>query len=147
MRFHIGFSKRIKLKTLIQLLGFLFVGLMAFFGFTQHGFAWTTFNQSANDNTSVKSLFYGYYSEGFNFYSNNDGDIVSYDCDVANNIYCGFQTTTSNSSYIQYFSSFSSGQSNVKQYLTSTFNSAIHTGFPSNSNLAPTMRGTTHYYE
>ena len=48
MRFHIGFSKRIKLKTLIQLLGFLFVGLMAFFGFTQHGFAWTTFNHKTN---------------------------------------------------------------------------------------------------
>lgn len=32
MRFYLGFSKRIKIKTIIQILGFLFVALCAFFG-------------------------------------------------------------------------------------------------------------------
>lgn len=32
MRFHVGFSKRISLKTIIEILGFIFIGLLAFLG-------------------------------------------------------------------------------------------------------------------
>lgn len=48
MRFYFGLSKRIKVKTLIEILGFLFVGLMAFFGFTQIGYCWTDISNGAD---------------------------------------------------------------------------------------------------
>lgn len=46
MRFHVGFSKKISLKTLVFLLGSLFVGLLAFFGLIDNAYAetWTPIN-------------------------------------------------------------------------------------------------------
>ena len=47
MRFHIGFSKFIKPKTLIEILGLLFLGSLAFFGIYQHEvLAWTDYDYS-----------------------------------------------------------------------------------------------------
>ncbi len=57
MRFHIGFSKRISLKTLIEIIGFIFIGLLAFLGIDKvHA---DTLNHFDLSNASLSSQ-YGY---------------------------------------------------------------------------------------
>lgn len=75
MRFHIGFSKRISIKTLVTILGTIFVGLLAFFGITEHEivYADTLDKQPSSfyyyNNTSSSSPIYpSLGSNNYNYY-------------------------------------------------------------------------------
>lgn len=57
MRFHIGFSKRIKLKTLIEIISFIFIGILAFLGIDKVNA--DTLNHFDLTNASLSSQ-YGY---------------------------------------------------------------------------------------
>lgn len=103
MRFHLGFSKFISIKTIIKILGFLFVGLMAFLGFTQHEvLAWTNF--PANENVS-----YAYITENDRVDSYN---VVT----TSLSTYVG----TDSSSYYGYSPSRDNGSTRSNVYLATT---------------------------
>ena len=94
MRFHIGFSKRINIKTFIQALGFIFVALCAFFGIdkiTAH--ALTSVNPNG---VSVNAYKPSYSSGGANDGWNNLGNGGT--CSPTNLSGCSSKTSLYNSS-------------------------------------------------
>ena len=60
MRFYFGFSKRLKIKTIIEILGFLFVGALAFLGLVPHAFASTV--GIGDGATTITADTYTYYT-------------------------------------------------------------------------------------
>lgn len=81
MRFHIGFSKRISIKTLITILGTIFVGLLAFFGITEHEIVYA----DGTFNTAPSSIQY---------YRNNSGSPI-YTCGGNTGALCTEQSVCS----------------------------------------------------
>lgn len=82
MRFHIGFSKRVNIKTIIQFLGFVFVALCAFFGIdkiTAHA-AVVSSNPNGYSVNAFRPLYYNE-TNGTCSRSNSTG------CSNNNNIY------------------------------------------------------------
>lgn len=81
MRFHIGFSKRISIKTLVTILGTIFVGLLAFFGITEHEIVYA----DGTFNTAPSSIQY---------YRNNSGSPI-YTCGGNTGALCTEQSVCS----------------------------------------------------
>lgn len=90
MRFYLGISKRIKLKTIIEFLGFLFVSFLAFFGvdkITAH--ALTSVNPNGNGVNAYKPQYANF--EGTNLGNNGT-------CSPTNQSGCDSKTSLYNSS-------------------------------------------------
>ena len=111
MRFHIGFSKFISIKTFISILGFLFIGLLAFFGLTDHAFAWINLNwtvasgygadyHSANGGQYYEETVGFDTTEGVGFKALSDGLAMNYYGSVSGTNYASSQFYMNTSTYI-----------------------------------------------
>lgn len=132
MRFYIGIGKRIKLKTIIQFLGFAFVALCAFFGIDKITAHAATFTSNGYSVQAYRCDTYDT-NEGIDYCAPEVNHTLynATGCNnrtIDNNTYCMFQNSNSTS----YFSTFN--------YRTSGSSFGAQSGYNSNTGYRPHSR-------